>query len=201
MIPVKIQAMSSFLIVFSSPSGGGKTSLARALCARDPSIHLSVSMTTRPARPGEHHGIDYYFAHEADFQEHIEKKSFAEYAHVYSHSYGSLRTHIEETLNHGHDVLFDIDWQGARQLRETYGTRVWSLFILPPNLKTLEHRLVNRDQDCPSTIQKRMAKAQEEMHHAWEYDHVVVNDDALKTLEKISALIAEERKLRSAHTP
>lgn len=156
-------------------------------------MHLSVSMTTRSPRPGEREGMDYYFSQPDAFKSHMENQAFAEHARVFDHHYGSLRGHIDQRLDKGHDVVFDIDWQGARQLRQSYGSRVWSLFILPPNLKTLAHRLHSRGEDDPKVIESRMAKALEEMSHAWEYDHVVVNHQFEPTLHHIQNLIHERK--------
>ncbi|MGI9407018.1 MAG: guanylate kinase, partial [Hyphomicrobiaceae bacterium] len=165
------------LFVLSSPSGAGKTTLAKALLESEPDLGVSVSMTTRQPRPGETEGTDYFFVSAENFNAAAEKNELLEWATVFGNQYGTPKGPVEETLARGEDMLFDIDWQGARQLRERAGTDVVSVFILPPSGPELERRLVRRAQDSRETVSQRMERASEEISHWDEYDYVIVNRD------------------------
>lgn len=182
------------LIVLSSPSGAGKTSLVRALMAGDKRMKLSISATTRPKRPLEVDGVDYHFVDEAAFDHHIEQNDFLESANVFGYRYGTLRQPIEQNQQNGIDTLFDIDWQGTQQLSQK--VKLVRIFILPPSFSSLEERLRNRKQDSEATINQRMQFAISEMSHWAEYDYVIVNDNFDKALENIQAIIMAERLKR-----
>ena len=188
------------MLVLSSPSGAGKTTLARRLLAQNLDVALSISATTRPARPGEVEGEDYHFLDEAAFKAKIEEGVFLEWAEVFGHYYGTFRNQVEDALAQGRDVLFDIDWQGAQRLRDGAGDDVVGIFILPPSLPILEERLRRRAQDSDEVIAKRMARAMDEMSHWPEYDYIIVNDDFARTLEKLSTILYAER-LRPVRHP
>ncbi len=185
------------MFILSSPSGAGKTTLADRLLANDDALTLSVSATTRPRRPGEAHGKDYYFVSEDEFIRMRDNNEFLEWANVFGHYYATPRSLVEETLRQGKDVLFDIDWQGAQQLDEVAGEDVVKVFILPPSREELERRLRKRAQDPENVVKKRMAKADSEMSHWAEYDYVIINYD-LDESEKLlrSILFAERLKRR-----
>ena len=165
------------MLVLSSPSGAGKTTLSRRLLAADPNVELSVSVTTRRQRPGEIDGRDYHFIDAARFEAMVEKGELLEWAQVFGHRYGTPRAPVEAALARGRDVLFDIDWQGTQQLREQAGRDLVSVFVLPPSIPDLERRLRTRAQDSDEVIHARMAKAADEMSHWAEYDYVVINTD------------------------
>ncbi len=181
------------MIIFSSPSGAGKTSITRRILALDPQVRLSVSWTTRPQRPGEIDGQDYVFVDQARFDAKAAEGGFLEHAGVFGKSYGTPKDYVEQTMAHGHDVLFDIDWQGAQQLKARARDDVVSIFILPPSKASLEDRLKKRAQDDDQTVAKRMAKANDEMSHWAEYDYVVVNDFFERALQECREVIAAER--------
>ena len=185
------------MLVFSSPSGAGKTTLTRTLCQKDRFVKISISATTRAPRPGEVHGQHYHFLDEATFKEGIEAGAFMEYAKVFNHSYGTLRETVEQDLDQGYDVIFDIDWQGAQTLIQEDRDRVVSVFVLPPSLDVLEDRLKRRGQDPQEVISYRMGRALEEISHWAEYDYVVVNDDLDKALEDVKSILRSERLKRS----
>jgi guanylate kinase len=191
---------SSVLFAFSSPSGAGKTAMTRALCDRDPALRMSVSVTTRLPRPQEQEGIDYFFTTHEDFEQRKRAEEFAEHASVFSHWYGTLKSHIHSHSRQGRDVIFDIDWQGARQLKTQYPHHLVSIFILPPSLAELEARLHKRAQDHKDVIAYRMKQATEEISHWSEYDYVVVNDDFEKALSTIETIIRAER-VKHRHSP
>ena len=175
------------LLVVSGPSGSGKTSLCRALLERAPNLRLSVSATTRPPRPGEVNGRDYFFLSEEDFKRQVEGGRFLEHAHVHGHWYGTRAEDVARMREAGHDVLLEIDWQGARQVAERCPDAC-RIFILPPSIEALRERLTARGQDSPEVIEARVQAAREEMAHADEARHRIVNDDfdqALETLEGI----------------
>lgn len=184
------------MIAFSSPSGAGKTSITRRLLALDPLLRLSVSWTTRPMRPGEIDGQDYTFVDQAAFDAHVTTGGFLEYAGVFGKSYGSPRSYVDEQFAHGHDVVFDVDWQGARQLRQSAGDDLISIFILPPTKAQLLDRLTKRGQDDGATVAKRMAQANDEMSHWDEYDYVIVNDFLERALQEAHGIIVAERLRR-----
>lgn len=185
------------MMVFSSPSGAGKTTLTRSLCSMDRYVKLSISATTRPPRPGEVDGEHYHFMSQADFDVAVAKGQFLEHAHVFNHSYGTWRSEVEEDMRQGYDVVFDIDWQGAQTLIQEDRERVVSVFILPPSLEVLDDRLRARGQDNEEIIQYRMGKALKEISHWAEYDYVVVNDDLSKALEDVKSILRSERLKRS----
>jgi guanylate kinase len=176
------------MFVLSSPSGAGKTTISRRLLQRDPLIKLSVSLTTRPKRPGETEGVDYFFVTPEDFNLRLNRGELLEHAKVFNHYYGTPRSPVEAALESGYDVLFDIDWQGTQQLAETARQDLISVFILPPSTQELERRLVARAQDSAEVVAFRMNKASDEMSHWSEYDYIIVNtdlDQSVLTVEKI----------------
>jgi guanylate kinase len=186
-----------FLIILSSPSGAGKSTLCNMILKNDKNIKLSISATTRPKRLKEIDGKDYYFLSKEDFLQIIKDDQFIEHANVFDNNYGTPRKMVEEELKNGHDVIFDIDWQGARKIKEKFKSNldlIVSIFILPPSLQELERRLKNRAQDNDETIKKRMIKAQDEISHFDEYDHVLVNDNLEETYKKIVAIIYNKRQ-------
>ncbi len=184
------------MLVLSSPSGAGKTTLSRGLLDNDSHIQLSVSCTTRPKRPGERDGVDYHFVDKATFRGMIERGEFLEYAEVFGNYYGTPRGPVDEVLNAGRDMLFDIDWQGTQQLRDKGRTDLATVFILPPSTRDLEKRLLTRAQDPREIVAQRMAKAADEMSHWAEYDYVVVNSDIGTSLTSLKAILSAERLKR-----
>ncbi|HWD56893.1 MAG TPA: guanylate kinase [Stellaceae bacterium] len=182
-----------FLLVLSSPSGAGKTTITRRLLERDPTLALSVSVTTRPRRPSEIDGRDYRFIDQALFDRMVSAGEFLEHATVFGHCYGTPRQPIEAALAEGRDIVTDIDWQGTKQLSETVPNDLVTIFILPPSLAALEARLKTRAQDSDAVVAARMAKAQEEMSHWTEYDYVIVNDDLQESVEQAEAIVLAER--------
>jgi guanylate kinase len=185
------------LVVLSSPSGAGKTTISRLLLEADPAIAMSVSATTRPMRPGEKDGRDYHFVDDARFAEMVEASEFAEYATVFDHRYGTPAAPVREAIEQGRHILFDIDWQGARQLQERMGADLVTIFLLPPSMGELERRLVARGTDRDSVIAERMRRAAGEIEHWAEYDYVLVNDDMDRCLGDVRAIVAAERLRRS----
>jgi guanylate kinase len=184
------------MLVLSSPSGAGKTTLSRQLLDNDKQIQLSVSCTTRQKRPGERDGVDYRFVDTATFRGMIERKEFLEYAEVFANYYGTPKAPVDEALADGRDVLFDIDWQGTQQLRDKGRTDLVTVFILPPSTRDLEKRLLTRAQDPKDIVAQRMAKAADEMSHWAEYDYVVVNSDIGTSLTNLKAILTAERLKR-----
>ena len=184
------------MLVLSSPSGAGKTTLSRQLLDNDKQIQLSVSCTTRQKRPGERDGADYRFVDTATFRGMIERKQFLEYAEVFGNYYGTPRGPVDEALNAGKDMLFDIDWQGTQQLRDKGRADLVTVFILPPSTRDLEKRLLTRAQDPKEIVAQRMAKAADEMSHWAEYDYVVVNSDIGTSLTNLKAILTAERLKR-----
>jgi guanylate kinase len=176
------------LFIFSAASGTGKTSLAKALVEQMPEVAFSVSHTTRAPRPGEQHGVHYYFVTPQQFDEMVAADRFLEYAKVFGNSYGSSRAVTENLLRQGKSVIFDIDWQGARAIKEKMPEAV-SIFILPPSRAALQERLTARGQDSPEVVESRMRAAVSEMSHYKEFDHLVVNDDFNATLADLKAII------------
>ncbi|MBO0741585.1 MAG: guanylate kinase [Hyphomicrobiaceae bacterium] len=189
-------ARRGLLLVLSSPSGAGKTTLARRLLAADPSLRMSISVTTRPPRPGEVDGRDYRFTDPAEFARLQAAGALLEWAEVHGNLYATPEAAVLEALKAGADVLFDIDWQGARQIRERMGEDVVSIFILPPDAQTLERRLRDRAQDSEEVVQQRMAAAAAEVGHWSEYDYVIVNADLETSLAGLTAILAAERLKR-----
>jgi guanylate kinase len=184
------------MLVLSSPSGAGKTTLSRQLLDNDKQIQLSVSCTTRQKRPGERDGVDYRFVDTATFRGMIERKQFLEYAEVFGNYYGTPRGPVDEALNAGKDMLFDIDWQGTQQLRDKGRADLVTVFILPPSTRDLEKRLLTRAQDPKEIVAQRMAKAADEMSHWAEYDYVVVNRDIATSLNNLKSILTAERLKR-----
>src|SRR6476661_5696231 len=184
------------LIVLSSPSGAGKSTISRMLLDADDNITMSVSATTRPMRPGEEEGIDYHFVDTSEFERLIEADEFAEWAYVFDHLYGSPKEPIKEALKDGRDTLFDIDWQGTQQLEYAFRTDLVRIFILPPSMVELERRLVERGTDGEDVIDYRMTRAAAEIGHWAEYDYVLINEDMDKCLKDVRAIIAAERLRR-----
>ena len=189
-------ARRGLMLVLSSPSGAGKSTIARALLAQDGELSMSVSVTTRPARPGEQDGRDYLFIDRASFEAMIAEGALLEYATVFGNSYGSPRGPVEETLAAGRDVLFDVDWQGTQQLRQNARTDLVSIFILPPSRAELERRLRARAQDPEEVVRRRMAKAADEMSHWAEYDYIVVNREIATAVAEVKSILAAERLRR-----
>jgi len=189
------------LIILSSPSGAGKSTLARAMMDWDPSLSFSVSATTRKPRVGEEHGRDYYFHSRKKFQDIVDAGGMLEHAEVFDNMYGSPRAPVESAIKAGRDVLFDIDWQGGQQIRNSVlGKHTLSIFILPPSISELERRLRNRAQDSDAVIAGRMQKSRDEISHWPEYDYVLVNDNLAATGEKLKTIITAER-LRISQQP
>jgi len=184
------------MLVLSSPSGAGKTTLSRLLLRSDRNVELSISVTTRPKRRGEINGRDYHFIDLADFDDMVAHGELLEWAEVFEHRYGTPRRPVTKALQAGRDVLFDIDWQGTQQLREKARSDLVSVFILPPTAKALERRLKQRAQDSKSVIGSRMAKAAGEMSHWPEYDYVIVNRDKRQAFAELRAILAAERLKR-----
>jgi guanylate kinase len=184
------------MLVLSSPSGAGKTTLSRQLLDNDKQIQLSVSCTTRQKLPGERDGVDYRFVDTATFRGMIERKEFLEYAEVFANYYGTPKAPVDEALAAGRDVLFDIDWQGTQQLRDKGRADLVTVFILPPSTRDLEKRLLTRAQDPKEIVAQRMAKAADEMSHWAEYDYVVVNSDIGTSLTNLKAILTAERLKR-----
>ncbi|MGX2032781.1 guanylate kinase [Methylocaldum gracile] len=180
------------LFIVSAPSGAGKTSLVRALRENLEGFTVSVSHTTRAQRPGEVHGRDYFFVNHAEFEGMIESGGFLEHARVFDNYYGTARATVEKALSEGQDVLLEIDWQGARQIRNLMPNCI-SIFILPPSRRTLEERLKARGQDDPDTIARRMRDAISEMSHYSEYDYLIVNDDFDRALAELRSVVVASR--------
>ncbi len=184
------------MLVLSSPSGAGKTTISRLLLPADDRIDLSISATTRPMRPNEIDGVDYHFVDQETFDAMVAGEEFLEHASVFGHSYGTPRGPVEEALVAGDDVLFDIDWQGTQQLAEKAAKDLVRVFILPPSTKELERRLRSRAQDPEDVLQGRMAKAADEMSHWAEYDYIIVNNDVAESLTQVQAILTAERLKR-----
>lgn len=188
------------MFILSSPSGAGKTTISHMLLMADDEIKLSVSATTRPKRPGEVDGIDYYFVSDEQFDEMIEKDDFYEWAPVFGYRYGTPKGYIRKGLKDGEDFLFDIDWQGTQQLKQKDDQDVVTVFILPPSLAELRHRLETRAQDSAEVIDGRMERARGEISHWAEYDYVVINDDVDQCFVKVREILHAERMRRKRQT-
>jgi guanylate kinase len=184
--------MSGILFIVSSPSGGGKTSLVRALLEAEPAVRLSVSYTTRPARPGEADGRDYHFVALPVFERMLEAGEFLESAVIYGNRYGTSQKWIERERAEGHDVVLEIDWQGAQQVRRLM-RQVTSIFILPPSLEVLESRLRGRGQDSEEVVARRLAAAREEIGHVAEYEYVIINSDFDRAAQDLRSIVRAER--------
>jgi guanylate kinase len=189
-------ARRGLLLVLSSPSGAGKTTLARRLLDADDGIRMSVSVTTRKPRPGEVDGVDYNFVDKREFERLKKGRKLLEWAEVFGHLYATPRAQVLDALQAGNDVLFDVDWQGARQLKKRLPRDVVRVFILPPDGKALERRLRARNQDSDATVVHRMARAAAEIEHWEEYDYVVVNADVDEALAEVKCILAAERLRR-----
>jgi guanylate kinase len=184
--------MSGVLFIVSSPSGGGKTSLVKTLLEAEPALRLSVSYTTRPPRPGETDGRDYHFVTLPVFERMLEAGEFLESAVIYGNRYGTSQKLIERELAQGHDVVLEIDWQGAQQIRRVM-RQVVSVFILPPSPEVLEARLRARGQDSEDVVARRLASAREEISHVSEYEYVIINDDFNRAAQDLRSIIRAER--------
>ena len=184
------------MLVLSSPSGAGKTTISRKLLAREPGLAMSVSMTTRPKRPGEIDGVDYHFVSPADFDRMAAQGELLEHAAVFAHQYGTRRRTVASALAEGRDVLFDIDWQGTQQLAQNARADLVSVFVLPPSTAELERRLRTRAQDSEEVVAGRMAKAADEMSHWAEYDYIIVNREIEDSVASVQAILTAERLRR-----
>lgn len=193
-------ARRGLMFILSSPSGAGKTTISRMLLEADPAIKLSVSATTRPPRPGEIDGVHYFFVDDAQFDRMVEDDDFYEWAHVFGYRYGTPKGHIRNALKEGQDFLFDIDWQGTQQLKQKDDQDVVTVFILPPSLTELRHRLEARAQDSAEVIDSRMERARGEISHWAEYDYVVINDDVNACFAKVREVLDAERMRRTRQT-
>ena len=193
-------ARRGLMLVLSSPSGAGKTTLSRQLLSEYPDLTMSISVTTRPKRPGEREGVDYYFMDKIEFDLMRNKGQLLEHAKVFDHYYGTPAEPAEEALLAGRDILFDIDWQGAQQLKQEKRDDLASIFILPPSTKELEKRLRSRAQDSDEVVAQRMSKATDEISHWPEYDYVVVNHDIEEALTQVRAILTAERLKRTRQT-
>ena len=189
------------LVILSSPSGAGKSTLARRLMAWDPTLRFSVSATTRTPRPGEVDGKDYYFRSRDDFEDMVKSGQMLEHAEVFGNYYGSPRGPVEAAMQAGRDTLFDIDWQGGQQIRNSaLGKDVVSIFVLPPSIAELDRRLRSRGQDSDEVIRGRMAKSQAEISHWAEYDYVLINDDIDRAEADLKTILTAERMRRDRLT-
>ncbi|WP_299626846.1 guanylate kinase [Pelagibius sp.] len=184
------------MLVLSSPSGAGKTSISRRLLELDGNLSLSISATTRARRPAETEGVHYFFVSDARFQEMIDREALLEHAMVFGNRYGTPREPVERALEKGQDVLFDIDWQGTQQVAEKAREDLVSVFILPPTTEELERRLHSRAQDSDEVVRARMAKAADEMSHWAEYDYIIINHDLDQSVDQVEAILAAERLKR-----
>jgi guanylate kinase len=189
-------ARRGIMLVLSSPSGAGKTTLSRMLLEAERNVMLSISVTTRSRRPGEIEGGHYHFVTQAQFDNMAKDKELLEYAKVFGNSYGTPRAPVEKALAQGHDVLFDVDWQGTKQLRRKAPKDLVSVFVLPPSIPELRRRLRSRAQDSNKTIAARMSKAASEMSHWDEYDYIIVNHDLDQAFAEVRAILAAERLKR-----
>lgn len=188
------------MFILSSPSGAGKTTIARRILAEDGQIRLSVSYTTRPIRPGEVHGRDYFFVDPDEFNRKVEDGEFLEWAEVFGHLYGTPKAEIKAGLKTGHDYLFDIDWQGTQQLYQRMEVDVVRVFLLPPSIEELQRRLASRGTDSTQVVADRMARARSEISHWDGYDYVVVNDDINACFGKVTGILNSERMRRARQT-
>lgn len=186
-----------FMLCLSSPSGAGKTTICKKLLETDDNMSLSVSVTTRPMRPGEIEGQDYFFVDSQQFDQMVQNNEFLEHAIVFGHGYGTPRQFVFDSLKRGRDIIFDIDWQGTQQLAQIARSDLVSTFILPPNLEELEHRLFNRNQDTADVIHTRMSEASNEMSHWAEYDYVIINRDLEQSVIEARSILTAERLRRT----
>ena len=188
------------LIVLSSPSGAGKSTISHMLMESEADVRMSVSATTRPMRPGESQDVDYHFVDNTEFDRMIAAGEFVEWASVFSHRYGTPKAPVKQALKEGRDILFDIDWQGARQLEPDFGEHLVTIFLLPPSMGELERRLKGRGTDSPEVIADRMRRAANEIEHWAEYEYVLVNEDMDACLDQVRAILAAERAKRVRQT-
>ncbi len=188
------------MLVLSSPSGAGKTTLSRLLLESQTDLSMSISVTTRPMRPGEVDGKDYIFVSQAEFDARLKRGEFLEHARVFDHFYGTPAAQVEAKLAKGEDVLFDIDWQGTQQLSSRARQDLVAVFILPPSVEELAQRLRTRAQDSAAVVARRMAKAADEMSHWPEYDYVIVNETVEKAHRELCAILTAERLRRQRQT-
>jgi len=188
------------MFVLSSPSGAGKTTIAHRLLQEDMEIAMSISVTTRPIRPGETDGLDYSFTDRAEFKAMIERDEFLEWAEVFGHLYGTPKAQIRAGLKEGQDFLFDIDWQGTQQLYQRMETDVVRVFLLPPSIAALEQRLRSRGTDSEEVIRSRMDRARDEIGHWDGYDYVVVNEDVESCFQQVHGILRAERLRRARQT-
>ena len=188
--------MAGNLFIVCAPSGAGKTTLVDALLEREPDIRLSISYTTRAPREGERDGVDYHFVDKATFEAMIGRVEFLEHAHVHGNYYGTSRKWIEQEIAGDHDVLLEIDWQGAAQVRKIF-PGLLGMFILPPSLQELRRRLQGRGKDSPETIERRIAGAREEISHVLEFEYIIVNDRFEQALEDIRSVVRAARASRA----
>ena len=180
------------MIVLSSPSGAGKTSLSRKLLEKNKNLFLSISFTTRPPRPLEVNESDYFFVNDEKFIDMLNKDEFLEHAKVFDFYYGTPKKPVMNALKNGKDILFDIDWQGTQQLMNSVQDDLVKIFVLPPSAKELEKRLLKRNQDTDETVKKRMSKASDEISHYAEYDYIIINEDFDESLKKINSILTAE---------
>ncbi len=188
-----IRQRRGLLIVLSSPSGAGKSTISKMLLDADAEVTMSISATTRPKRPGEIEGVDYHFVDDAEFDRMIEAGDFVEWAPVFGYRYGTPKVPVKEALRIGRDILFDIDWQGTQQLKAAMGEDLVSIFLLPPSMEELERRLHTRGTDPENVIADRMGRADAEISHWPEYEYVLVNRDTGDCLREVQAIVAAER--------
>ncbi len=188
------------LIVLSSPSGAGKSTISRMLRAADPDIAMSISATTRPKRPGETEHVDYHFVEDAEFDRIIAAGEFVEWAPVFGYRYGTPKAPVKAALKNGRDILFDIDWQGARQLEPDFGEHLVTIFLLPPTMDELERRLRARGTDTDEVITDRMRRAADEIDHWAEYQYVLVNRDMDECLSQVRSIVTAERSRKVRQT-
>ena len=193
-------ARRGLMLVLSSPSGAGKTTISRLLLQSESDLSMSISVTTRQPRPAEQDGKDYFFISEPHFHAMVADKALLEHARVFDNYYGTPRAHVEKELGRGRDVLFDIDWQGTQQLAANARQDLVSIFVLPPSLMELARRLRERAQDSEDVVKRRMARAADEMSHWPEYDYAIVNHDIEESLTKVKAILAAERLRRMRQT-
>jgi guanylate kinase len=188
------------MLVLSSPSGAGKSTLSRRLLQSDAKIAMSVSATTRPKRPNEVEGKDYFFVSPEQFEKMVKAGAFLEHATVFGHRYGTPKAAVDKMLSDGRDVLFDIDWQGAQQLSQKARDDLVRVFVLPPSRAELERRLKSRAEDAPAVVARRMAEADNEISRWSEYDYVIINEDVQKAQAQLEAIVAAERLNRQRQT-
>lgn len=188
------------MMVLSSPSGAGKSTISRRLMEMDNNLKMSVSYTTRPMRPGEINGHDYHFVNEATFKAMVERGDFLEHAKVFDHHYGTPKSHVFNDLQNGIDVLFDIDWQGTQQLEQAASSDLATVFVLPPSWKELERRLRLRAQDSLEVVQYRMSKANDEISHWAEYRYIIINEDFDTAVQQAYHILQAERLKRQRRT-